>query len=892
MTTTITIDGHGVGRTYDGVGAISANGTSRFLIDYPEPYRSQVLDYLFKPGYGANLQQLKVEIGGDTNTTDGAEPSHMRSPTDQNYTRGYEWWLMEQAKARNPNIVFSALEWGAPGWIGGGNFYSQDNINYIINFIKGAKAYHNLDIQYVGIWNETHYDVAWIKQLKGALQAAGLSTRIIAADQVNTWNIADDMTADPALNAAVDVVGVHYPGYPIWTGIGNFTPTYTSSPAAQQLGKPLWASEDGPWRGDWTGAMELAKMYNRNYIDGKMTATIIWPAVTSYYDNLPLPEAGLMSADTPWSGAYAVQPAIWATAQTTQFAQPGWQYIDSASGYLAGQGSYVTLKAPNGSDYSMIVETADATSPQTLTFTVTNGLSLGTVHVWETTQANAFMHVADLSPVSGTVALTLDPHAIYSLTTTAGQGKGNATGAAPAAFPFPYTESFEGYNVGDHPRYMADQEGSFEVAPCTGRAGMCLEQVVSQPSIPWVGGAGEPASDNHNNPSAIVGDVNWRDYTVSADVLLQTSGPAYLYGHNGGCWLRIDSDGTWTLHTGVRELTGALPGALNTWHTLMLSFVGVHIQAYIDGTLVASVDDSTSASGLVGLGTGWVNGQWTIAQFDNLAVQAVTQTAPAPTSTAAPSTTPTASPTPLPTLTATSSAMPSPTATSTPLPTATASPPPSPAATTPPSPPRPISVPSATPVPPTTIPTTAPHAQDTAAIPIAPTASPPVVRLTEAPRPTRRSLRTRPKHVPKRLTHRKTPRVPLNIIMQRRVFVAGAWLSLRVHTAPQARVNIALRVLVAKTTCSRRRHRRRCIVRRVVVYSLALRGTANAHGAFAKRARIRYRPNKPVPADLAVVARTAAATRTRHVRVIIEPAPRRRATHLRAHHGRWWMAPR
>ena len=42
------------GRTFDGVGAISGGGgNSRLLIDYPEPQRSQILDYLFKPGYGA-----------------------------------------------------------------------------------------------------------------------------------------------------------------------------------------------------------------------------------------------------------------------------------------------------------------------------------------------------------------------------------------------------------------------------------------------------------------------------------------------------------------------------------------------------------------------------------------------------------------------------------------------------------------------------------------------------------------------------------------------------------------------------------------------------------------------------------------------------------------------
>src|SRR5947207_7462753 len=132
--TSVNVDGTGPGRVFDGVGALSGGGgTSRLLPDYPEPQRGQILDYLFKPNYGANLQILKVEIGSDVNSTNGAEASHQRTPTDQNYQRGYEWWLMEQAKLRNPDMKLAGLEWGAPGWFNGGvggpqGFYSQDNI--------------------------------------------------------------------------------------------------------------------------------------------------------------------------------------------------------------------------------------------------------------------------------------------------------------------------------------------------------------------------------------------------------------------------------------------------------------------------------------------------------------------------------------------------------------------------------------------------------------------------------------------------------------------------------------------------------------------------------------------------------------------------------------------
>jgi galactosylceramidase len=43
-----------------GIGAMSTAGTSRLLMDYAEPLRGQILDYLFKPNFGASMHHLKV----------------------------------------------------------------------------------------------------------------------------------------------------------------------------------------------------------------------------------------------------------------------------------------------------------------------------------------------------------------------------------------------------------------------------------------------------------------------------------------------------------------------------------------------------------------------------------------------------------------------------------------------------------------------------------------------------------------------------------------------------------------------------------------------------------------------------------------------------------------
>ena len=139
--TLATLDGSKIGPTFDGVGAISGGGgNSRLLIDYPEPQQRRSWTTCSSPATARSLQILKVEIGGDTNSTDGAEPSIEHAPGAVNCNGGYEWWLMQQAKARNPNIKLYGLAWGAPGWIGGGNFWSTDMINYLVSLAELRQA--------------------------------------------------------------------------------------------------------------------------------------------------------------------------------------------------------------------------------------------------------------------------------------------------------------------------------------------------------------------------------------------------------------------------------------------------------------------------------------------------------------------------------------------------------------------------------------------------------------------------------------------------------------------------------------------------------------------------------------------------------------------------------
>ena len=627
---TILLDGQNPGRVFDGVGAASGGGcVARLLINYPEPQRGQILDYLFKPNFGASLQALKVEIGGDGNSTEGAEPSHMHSATDENYNRGFEWWIMKEAKKRNPQITLHGLAWDFPGWLKDAN--SQATADYLAKWLLGAKRVHGLDIDTLGIWNETKMDYAFIKTLKRTLAASGLKTKLIADDLVNTWAIVDALAKDKELYNAVDIVSTHYV-------------RFKSTPAARDIGKPIWSSEDGPWSDAWGSAGEqggpFAEAINRNYIDGRMTSTQFWCMVSSYYDILDLPNAGLMRAVTPWSGHYQVLSPIWVLAHTTQFAKPGWHYLDGACGYLAEGGSYVSLKKDG--DYSVVVETLAAGKPQTVEFTVQGGLSDSAVHVWRSNAARWFEKIETLQPKDGSFSLRLEPDSVYSITTTTGQRKGEVVPPSDSPFPLPYKDSFERSPLGcTTPDYFLEQNGSYEIVEAGGgRKGRSLRQVVNQSPIVWTYGH----TAHKLGTASLIGDKNWNNYRVGADLFLEEPGYASVMGRVSRCTLdgaisgyqlRLYDTGKWELREDTDSgviASGTVVCGLNTWHRLDLSFNEDLIVASIDRKTVCEIKHARYMHGLAGLGNGYNIGQYAdfeIATLPGVPVQSAHPVVPA-----------------------------------------------------------------------------------------------------------------------------------------------------------------------------------------------------------------------------------------------------------------------
>jgi galactosylceramidase len=674
----VSLRGDAGGKRFDGIGFVNGGGATAVLLkDYPEPQRSQILDLVYKPMFGASVSALLVEIPGDGNSTQGSMPSHMHTRDDLDYTRGYMWWILREAKKRNPGLTLDGAAWSAPGWIGedpagrfsgenGGDpaFWSRDAVDYCVKWLQGLRGVYGLEFDAIGCRNEKGLSYGFVKAFRKGLDENGFAAvQVHAFDHWPKWkfDFVKDLLADAELRNSIDILGAHV--------------MYANEPAsaevqamAARMGKPIWNTEDHVYLRGFECAISLVECFNENFIVSGATKVVNWYDIGAVYPIEPYPEdPPVVLAPSPWSGHYRVREALWGYAHYGQFTQAGWVYLNGGSGRLAAGGTFVTLKSPEN-DYSVIIETKGSPGPQRLRLETGGGLSARELCVWRSNSQDQFVRQADLRPAGGAFTITLEPDAIYSLSTTTGQQKGSFAGI-PAAecFPFPYRETFEDYAPpaahGHLPRYTADIAGAFEITGRPDRSGRALRQVMPRPPISW-------APDWQ--PYTIIGDAEWRDYEVSADVWLNPGDTAAVMGrvnHVGtgygfipqGYFAQLGADGLCRLvvvrgkpdkkkavgdaeqqrliaaakddgEGGEKELGRIqLPGVgADRWHNLKIRFEGATITALVDDRPVLTAKNELYGHGMAGLLAGQDKTRTSTPWFDNLVIKAVNAPLPPP----------------------------------------------------------------------------------------------------------------------------------------------------------------------------------------------------------------------------------------------------------------------
>uniref|UniRef100_A0A0B7BI09 galactosylceramidase n=1 Tax=Arion vulgaris TaxID=1028688 RepID=A0A0B7BI09_9EUPU len=634
----------GVGRRYDGIGGLSGgSATSKLLIGYPDKQRNEVLDYLFKPKFAASLQILKVEIGGDSQASDATEASHMHVEWEENYQRGYEWWLMEEAKKRNPDIKLFGLPWAFPGWVGNGTqnpYYDRQKLaTYIYKWIRGADVYHNLTIDYIGMWNERWYDAEAIKVLRKTLDDNGYSNVFIVASDLD-FGIVDYMTSDAVLSSVVDFVGAHYPGV-------------LSPDSAKLIGKQLWSSEDFSTVNDEVGGGCWARILNQNYVQGLMTSTISWNLIDSFFEGLPWDRTSLMTAREPWSGNYVVESPIWMSAHTTQFTEPGWRYLPHGHGVgmLNKGGSYVTIVSPDLTNLTIVIEAMShdhsiCIRPELPAYTVTDQVvifnfagafeNITELYLWysmltfDNSTPTHFQSLGTIAVSNGQLTLIVEVDHVYTLTTVSDGQHGQHDPPPPSApFPLPFVETFEEYPLSAEPYLLAPQQGSYDVVDVGGVHKKVMRQMVLQPPIVWC-----VQTLYFNATLNLLGRFNWTDVEIAVDVkvgAVNGTNGVYIGARidNGGCttyaskgifFFIFPNDDIYLLANDIKAtniiLAGRDTGAIVTdWNRISLSVKGSQAVGSCNGVELFNVTiPLTPANGLVGVGTD----TYGYADFDNI----------------------------------------------------------------------------------------------------------------------------------------------------------------------------------------------------------------------------------------------------------------------------------
>ena len=660
---TVRLSATGSGKQFDGIGAVNGGGaTSVLLKDYPEPQRSQIMDLVYKPMFGASVSTLLVEIPGDGNSTQGSMPSHSHYRGDANFMRGYMWWVMKEAKKRNAALSLDATGWSAPAWVG--NFWSDDMVDYYIAWMHGLRQVHGMELDALGCHNEKGWNADFAKHLRKAMNEHGF--RNVMLHGFGNWgdskmDFLKQMQADQELRDALDAVCAHT--------FSEIQLTPECRKTIEDMGKPIWNSEDHVYRPGFDCLISIVKCFNENYIISGATKIVNWYDIGATYPLEPYSkEPPMLLAQEPWSGHYHVREALWGYAHYGQFTRTGWHYVDDGCRNLALGGSMVTMRDPQTGDYSIIAETKEAKKEQTVKVHVGEGLSRGNLCVWYSDAQQQFVRLKDIRLKGGNFTLTLKPGAVYSFSTTTGQQKGSFADIPESEpFPLPYSDNFEQYadpaQWGFLPHYLADLIGCFELTdlPTGSASGKCLRQTVGAHTLSW-------APEWHHY--TILGDAGWEDYEVSADIYLNPGDEAGVMGRlcdvgsGYGIWakgyyLKMDEEGKVTLiltrgKRDQKELIGdkeqqalilarkdvEIGGEYTLaeakadgvgpcqWHQLRLRFEGDRITGYVDGKEIVKATSDHYGKGMAGLIAPLHESSVSTPYFDNLQVTPLGRTLP------------------------------------------------------------------------------------------------------------------------------------------------------------------------------------------------------------------------------------------------------------------------
>ncbi|GAF65484.1 putative glcosyl hydrase [Bacillus sp. TS-2] len=442
---TIVIDGEDIDEynRFKGFGTVTANNTSRLMLDYKEEHPSaywEIMNELFNPETGAGLTHVKVELGADVDSSSGTEPATMRYPDESaNVIRGAGFQFAADAKSINPNISTEILRWGEPRWTweGAANQEYEARYQWYKQTIDAVNEEYGFKLDYVGVsqneraQNNGRNELEWLKYFTTSIKEEPnyeedyQNIKLVGGDGYrDTQTIAQTLLDHPDLIDEIDVIATHYG----LTGSSALTQLQNQLIADGKEPKEVWSSEgvaplvNARYRINVEPHYQgLGGQYGIVDVTSRIISMYSWegagehplnavsfdfqPSVGAFYQGSSYSPKHLISAFTPWNGHYEADGGIVGVRHVMNFVgyndvatteNERWQYIKGAT-YSDGDfmdggvdvdtstHNYMTLKDPVTDDYSTIFANNTKDVRQyTIQTENLNGKEDAEVYVWET----------------------------------------------------------------------------------------------------------------------------------------------------------------------------------------------------------------------------------------------------------------------------------------------------------------------------------------------------------------------------------------------------------------------------------------------------------------------------------------------------------------------------
>lgn len=417
----VTVDWNNVRQEIDGFGVTQEEECTYVM---PEPKRAEVMDLLFSKTNGIGLSMLRTEIGcGESKPTIEPQDGVWNYDPDPR-----ELWYFNEAKARGVEKIFGTV-WSPPAWMktnnnvkNGGYLRSdcyQKYADYLAQYVKIYKQYHNIDIYGVSIANEPEYAAQWKSclwtgaqfknfignYLKPTFEREQIAAKVIAGES-GVWSeaVVKDSLNDPNACSRIDIVASH-----------QYQWFITDFPTSRAKGKKIWMTELSDTTGGFDASIKDGVWWAKKVHDfmtiPEVSAFCYWRGAHTVTNNQQLIRI------SPDSQSYETTKRLFAIGNYSKFVRPGFVRIGATENPVSGV--YVTAyKNPTTGEFA-IVAINDGDSNRVIDI-VPQGFAAGKITPNITDRMYNLVQGTDIPVIDGKFTASVGAKSIVTFTGTNG----------------------------------------------------------------------------------------------------------------------------------------------------------------------------------------------------------------------------------------------------------------------------------------------------------------------------------------------------------------------------------------------------------------------------------------------------------------------------------------